>query len=166
MVRDAALEAGAVAAVSHSAYAWGGPGAEALAAAVADACERPTAFRFLYDTDAPIAEKIATVATRVYGAADVAFTATARRQMERYAELGYDRLPVCIAKTHLSLSDDPSLKGRPRGFQLSVREIRLAAGAGFLVPLCGDIRTMPGLPRVPNATRIDLDAEGRVTGLF
>ena len=165
-VCEQAMRAGADAAVTHNAMAWGGPGAAALATAVVEACERPHQFRFLYPLEASIGEKIATVATRIYGADGVDFSATALRQMETYAELGFNQLPVCIAKTHLSLSDNPALKGRPTGFRLSVGEIRLSAGAGFLVPVCGGISTMPGLPRVPAATRIDIDAAGHVVGLF
>lgn len=166
LVRDWALSAGADAAVAHNAFTWGGPGAEALAEAVLAACARPASFRFLYDLDAPIAAKIDAVATRVYGADGVDYSTLAQQQMGVYGEQGFSRLPVCIAKTHLSLSDNASLKGRPAGFRVSVREIRLSAGAGFLVPLCGDINTMPGLPRVPAATRIDLDGAGQVVGLF
>jgi formate--tetrahydrofolate ligase len=161
-----ALDAGADAAVAHNAFVWGGRGAEALAAAVIDACDRPACFRFLYDLDRPIPEKIETIATRIYGADGVDYSDTARRQMALFAEQGFDRLPICIAKTHLSLSDDPALKARPSGFRVSVREIRLSAGAGFLVPLCGDISRMPGLPRVPAATRIDIGVDGTVVGLF
>jgi formate--tetrahydrofolate ligase len=102
----------------------------------------------------------------MYGADGVDYSDTARRQIARYEEQGFDRLPVCIAKTHLSLSDNAALKGRPAGFRVNVREVRLSAGAGFLVPLCGNISRMPGLPRVPAATRIDLGADGRPVGLF
>ena len=105
------------------------------------------------------------MATRIYGADDVVYSAAAAQQIQRYEELGFGALPVCIAKTHLSLSDNPALKGHPLGFRLTVREVRLSAGAGFLVPLCGDIRTMPGLPRVPAALGIDIDDSGRVVGL-
>jgi formate--tetrahydrofolate ligase len=164
-IRERALEAGAVAAVTHTAFGSGGEGAVALAEAVIAACDRPAAFRFLYDLEAPIEQKIETIASAIYGADGVDYADTAREQIAMYEQQGFDTLPVCIAKTHLSLSDNPALKGRPSGFRLSVREIRLAAGAGFLIPLCGDISRMPGLPRIPAATRIDVDATGKPTGL-
>jgi formate--tetrahydrofolate ligase len=166
LIRDHALAAGAHAAVTHDAFAYGGRGAVALARAVVDACDQPAHFRYLYDLDATIDAKIDTVATTIYGADGVEYSDTARAQIATYERQGFDRLPVCIAKTHLSLSDNQALKGRPSGFRVTVREIRLSAGAGFLVPLCGDISRMPGLPRVPAATRIDLDPAGRPVGLF
>jgi formyltetrahydrofolate synthetase len=165
-VRAAALEAGAEAAVPSDAYAAGGAGSLDLAQAVVAASQGPRRMGFLYALEAPIAEKIETIATQIYGADGVVFEPRARRKIERYTALGYDRLPICMAKTHLSLSHDPSLRGRPRGFRLPVRDIRAAVGAGFLYPLCGEMRTMPGLPKTPAATRIDLDpATGRVVGL-
>lgn len=166
LIRERALAAGAHAAVTHDAFAYGGRGAVALARAVVTACDQPANFQYLYAADAPIKTKINTIATKIYGADGVDYSETASRQMAAYERQAFDRLPVCIAKTHLSLSDNPALKGRPSGFRLTVREIRLSAGAGFLVPLCGDISRMPGLPRVPAATRIDLDASGRPIGLF
>lgn len=166
-VRRAALEAGAVAAVPSEQYARGGAGALELAEAVVKAAQEPSRMTFLYPLDLPIREKIEVIATRVYGADGVDFEPEAEKKLKLYTELGYDRLPVCMAKTHLSLSHDPALKGRPKGFRLPVRDIRAAAGAGYLYPLCGDMRTMPGLPKVPAATRVDLDLEtGRVVGLF
>lgn len=111
-----------------------------------DACERPKSFRFLYPLDAPIEEKIETVATRIYGADGVDYLPEAEAKIALYTKLGYDRLPICMAKTHLSLSHDPSWKGVPRGYRLPVRDVRASVGAGFLYPLCGEIHTMPGLP--------------------
>ncbi len=166
LVIEHARAAGAFDAVTHSAFVHGGPGAELLAEAVLDACEQPRAFRYLYELDSSIAEKIETVAMRLYGADGVEYSDDARRHMELFDQLGFGRLPICIAKTHLSLSDNPALKGRPTGFRLLVRDIRLSAGAGFLVPMCGDISTMPALPRNPAATRIDIDEAGRAVGLF
>jgi formate--tetrahydrofolate ligase len=115
--------------------------------------------------DAPIEEKIRTIAAKVYGAKGVSFSPEARGRMKRLERLGMDRLAVCMAKTHLSTSHDPELKGAPEGFTVPVREIRISAGAGFVVPLCGDITTMPGLPSHPAGERIDIDDDGNVTGL-
>jgi formate--tetrahydrofolate ligase len=147
-------------------FADGGAGAEDLAHAVLRACEEPTDFAFLYPDEASLAEKIETVATRVYGAARVEYSNEARAQLARYERNGFGRLPVCIAKTHLSISGDPTLKGAPTGHTLTVREVRASVGAGFVYPICGDMRTMPGLGAEPAALSIDLDADGRVTGLF
>jgi formate--tetrahydrofolate ligase len=147
-------------------FADGGAGAEDLAHAVVRACEEPTDFAFLYPDEASLAEKIETVATRVYGAARVEYSNEARAQLARYERNGFGRLPVCIAKTHLSISGDPTLKGAPTGHTLTVREVRASVGAGFVYPICGDMRTMPGLGAEPAALSIDLDAGGRVTGLF
>jgi len=166
LIRDRAQAAGAVGAWRSDVFRLGGAGAEELAAAVLKAAESPHRFRYLYDLDRPVKEKIETIATRLYGADGVDFTPAAERAMARWSELGYGGLPVCMAKTHLSLSHDPRLLGRPRGFRLPVREARLSAGAGFLYALCGDMMTMPGLPSAPNAWRIDIDDEGHVHGLF
>ena len=130
------------------------------------ACELPGDFQFLYPLDATIKEKIETIATRVYGADGVDYLPEAENKIELYTKLGYDGLPICMAKTHLSLSHDPALKGAPKGWRLPIRDIRASVGAGFLYPLCGDMRTMPGLPRRPAFMDVDLDAEGRVQGLF
>jgi len=113
-----------------------------------------------------VKEKIEAIATRLYGADGVDVAPAAERAIARWSEFGYGGLPVCMAKTHLSLSHDPKLLGRPRGFRLPVREVRLSAGAGFLYVLCGDMMTMPGLPSEPNAWRIDIDDDGNVLGLF
>lgn len=165
VVQERALAAGARAAVECAAWAHGGEGGTALAEAVLAAAEEPVEFRFLYDLDLPIADKIRVVATRMYGAADVEFTPRAKRMLARYTALGWDAFPVCMAKTHLSLSHDPELKGRPEGFVLPVRDIRPSVGAGFLYALCGEIRTMPGLPSHPAGERVDLDEDGNVVGL-
>jgi formate--tetrahydrofolate ligase len=166
LIRQRALAAGAESAHVSEAWARGGAGAEDLARAVLKAAERPRQFRFLYDLEQPITEKIETIATRIYGADGVDYLPAAARQIETYTDLGYGTLPICMAKTHLSLSHDPALKGRPRGFRVPIREVRAALGAGFLYPLLGEMRTMPGLPSEPNAWKIDLDDQGNVVGLF
>jgi formyltetrahydrofolate synthetase len=166
LIRRVALDAGAADAVPSEHWAHGGAGARALAEAVARACEQPSDFRFLYPLDIPIKEKIEAIATRIYGADGVDYLPEAEAKIELYSKLGYDRLPICMAKTHLSLSHDPALKGVPKGWRLPIRDIRASVGAGFLYPLCGDMRTMPGLPRRPAFMDVDLDAEGRVQGLF
>ena len=144
----------------------GGDGATELAEAVAEAAAEPSEFRFLYPADMPLREKIETVATRVYGAAGVEYSPAAARSLEQFERLGFGHLPVCLAKTHLSLSSDPSLKGAPTGWTLPVREVRAAVGAGYVYAICGDIQTMPGLGSSPAATRIDIDEQGQVVGLF
>jgi formate--tetrahydrofolate ligase len=149
-----------------TAFRDGGAGAEALASAVVDACARPApAPRYLYELEASPEAKIESVAGTIYGAEGVEFSRGARRELERIVALGYDRLPVCIAKTHLSLSDDPRRVGRPSAFRLPVESLRIAAGAGYLLALTGDIVTMPGLPREPAAWHVDLDDDGNVTGI-
>jgi len=149
-----------------SGFADGGAGAEALAEVVDGACARPTPPpRFLYDLEQPPKVKIEAVARTIYGADGLEFSRTARQELERISTLGFDRLPVCIAKTHLSLSGDPRRVGRPRDFRLPVESLRIAAGAGYLLALTGDIVTMPGLPRAPAAWQIDLDDDGTITGL-
>jgi len=143
----------------------GGRGATELAEAVAEAAEEPSTFRFLYPDSASLKEKIEAVATRVYGAEGVDYDLTAARQLARYERNGFGRLPVCIAKTHLSLSSDASLKGAPTGWRLPVREVRASVGAGFIYPICGDMRTMPGLGTNPAAHVIDIDADGNIVNL-
>ncbi len=166
-IREVALAAGARDAVVTTNFAEGGKGAEALAAAVWDAAELGGgAFQLLYPDEMPLREKIETIATKVYGAAGVDFAPAATKALAEYEAFGYGHLPVCVAKTHLSLSHDPNLKGRPTGFRFPVREVRLAAGAGFIYPLAGDMRTMPGLPSHPAGEKIDIDADGNVVGLF
>ncbi len=163
-IREVAEQMGARSAVCTH-FADGGRGAVELAEAVAEAAEEPSDFRFLYDSDASLRDKIETVARRVYGADGVSYTAVATKQIDTYEAAGFGRLPVCIAKTHLSISSDPALKGAPTGWTLPVREVRASAGAGFVYPICGDMRTMPGLSAQPAAARIDLDDEGEIVGL-
>ena len=146
-------------------FSDGGAGAAELAEAVAEACEEPSSFKVLYEDDLSLKDKIAAVATTVYGAEDVEYSATANRQLNTYEAAGFGHLPVCIAKTHLSISSDPSLKGAPTGWTLPVREVRASVGAGFVYPICGDMRTMPGLGRQPAAMSIDLDENGEIVGL-
>jgi formate--tetrahydrofolate ligase len=146
-------------------FADGGRGAVELARAVAEAAEEPSHFRFLYPDEAPLREKIETVARRVYGADGVDYDLSAARQIDSYERNGFGNLPVCIAKTHLSISSDASLKGAPTGWRLPVREVRASVGAGFIYPICGDMRTMPGLGANPAAHRIDLDANGEIVNL-
>lgn len=160
-----ALEQGATAAAVSDGFASGSEGSLELAEAVRRVAEQPNEFDFLYRLEVSIEEKIETIATRIYGAAGVDYEPQARRRIERFGELGLTGLPVCIAKTQYSLSHDPKLHGRPRGFRFPIRDVRLAAGAGFLYALAGEIRTMPGLPSHPSARRIDLDASGRIVGL-
>jgi len=166
LIRQRSLAAGAEGAYRSDVWAKGGAGAEDLARAVLKAAERPKQFRFLYELDRPIKEKIETIATKIYGAAGVDYLPAAEQQIKKYTELGYANLPICMAKTHLSISHDPNLKGRPSGFRVSVREVRASMGAGFLYPLLGEMRTMPGLPSEPNTWKIDLDDDGNVVGLF
>ena len=165
LVRRATAESGAYASVISDHWAQGGAGAVDLAEAVEAACEERADFQFLYPLDLPLEQKIETIARRVYGADGIALSATAVRQLARYEDLGYGRLPICMAKTPLSISHDPSLKGVPSGFELPIREVRASLGAGFIYPLCGAVRTMPGLPARPAFFEIDLDDEGNVTGL-
>ncbi len=164
-IQKIALEQGAFAAVITRAFQEGGDGSLALAEAVVEAAAQPNQFQYLYPQEMPIAEKIETIATRIYGAASVEFEPQARRRMQEYEQLGYGDLPVCIAKTQYSLSHDPHLLGRPTGFTFPVRDLRLSAGAGFLYALSGEIRTMPGLPSDPAALRIDIDDSGNIIGL-
>ena len=165
LVESAALEAGASHAVSCNVFSEGGGGAIELAAAVAEAVERHASFSFLYPTNASIREKIHAIATRIYGAKDVSYAPEAEKQMQSYEDNGYGDLPICMAKTHLSLSHDPALKGAPKDFTFPVREIRASVGAGFIYPIGGDMRTMPGLPAIPAFMRIDIDEHGETVGL-
>ena len=165
LIRKVAINAGAEDAVPCEHWGKGAAGARDLAEAVVAACEKPTDFKFLYPLDIPIKEKIETIATKIYGADGVDYSPEAERKVTLYTRFGYDNLPICMAKTHLSLSHDPSLKGAPKGWRLPVRDIRASVGAGFLYPLCGDMRTMPGLPRRPVFMDIDLTDEGEVVGL-
>jgi formate--tetrahydrofolate ligase len=164
VIRDIAAELGVRAAVCTH-FADGGRGAVELASAVAEAAAEPSEFRLLYPDSASLREKIETVAAEVYGAARVEYSAQAAKQLDTYEKAGFGQLPVCIAKTHLSISSDPALKGAPTGWTLPVREVRASVGAGFIYPICGEIRTMPGLGTSPAAARIDLDADGQIRGL-
>ena len=167
LVRVASLESGAEDAVVCHNWALGGEGALGLAQAVMRVCERPSAFRFLYDLDTPIKQKIETIAREIYGADGVDYAPEAEARIEAYTRLGYDTLPICMAKTHLSLSHDPTLKGAPKGFRIPVRDIRASIGAGFLYPLLGKMATMPGLPTRPGFYDVDIDPDtGKVVGLF
>jgi formyltetrahydrofolate synthetase len=166
LVRRLALEGGAFAAEVNEGFERGGPGAADLAQAVADACEQPNEFRMIYEDDDPIEVKIGKVAKKVYGASEVVFYLDAQRRIRQYHEDGLDRLPICMAKTHLSLSAEPTLLNAPEDFELPVRDIRAYTGAGWLVPLCGDIQQMPGLGKTPAALNVDIDEEGRTVGLF
>jgi formate--tetrahydrofolate ligase len=168
-IAEIAAEMGArVAVCTH--FAEGGRGARELAEAVAEAAAEPPVdgrgFRFLYPDEASLKEKIETIATKVYGADGVDYTTVADRQLATYERNGFGNMPVCIAKTHLSLSSDASLKGAPTGWRLPVREVRASVGAGFIYPICGTMSTMPGLGAHPNAHQIDIDADGNVVGLF
>jgi formate--tetrahydrofolate ligase len=163
-IREIAEGMGARVAVCNH-FAEGGAGAVELADAVAEATEEPTEFRFLYPEEASLREKIETIATKVYGADGVAYDMKASQQLDSYENNGFGRLPVCMAKTHLSISSDPTLLGAPKGWTLPVREVRASVGAGFIYPLCGEMRTMPGLSLTPAATRIDIDENGEVVGL-
>jgi len=166
LARKAALEAGAEDAVMSDHWAEGGKGAVDLAKAVVAACEKPSDFRLLYPDDLAIKEKIELICKQVYKAADVTYSEKAETQISAYERAGLNHLPMCMAKTHLSLSHDPTLKGVPEGFTVPVQEVRAAAGAGFLYPLLGTMRTMPGLPSKPAFLSVDLDEQGQVVGMF
>ena len=166
LVRRLALEHGAHAAELNEAFEHGGEGAAALAEAVVDAADHPNEFEFTYPIDAPIEAKIEAIAKKVYGAAGVVFLQTAKNKLKQYAAGGLDRLPICMAKTHLSLSHDPELANAPTGFELTVRDVRAYTGAGWLVALCGTMQTMPGLGATPAAFNVDIDEDGRTVGLF
>ena len=164
VIRGIAESMGVRSAVSTH-FADGGVGATELARAVVAAADEPSDFRFLYPVESPLRQKIETIATAVYGADGADFSPAAARRIELFETSGLGNLPICIAKTHLSISSDPSLKGAPTGWRLPVREVRASAGAGFIYAVCGDMRTMPGLSRHPAAEHIDLDEQGDVIGL-
>ncbi len=164
VVREAALRAGAFEAVVAHHWAKGGEGAIALAQAVAQAAEEPAQFRFLYDVALPIKEKIEILAREIYGAEGVDYSAEAEEKIQLYTSLGYDKMPICMAKSHLSLSHEPSWKGVPRGYRFPIRDIRASVGAGFLYPLAGELSTMPGLSSKPSFMNIDIK-DGKVVGL-
>ncbi len=166
-IREVALAAGARSAVVATHFTEGGAGATALAEAVWDATEAPSrSFKLRYPDEMPLTETSETIVTRIYGGAGIELLTAARKQLKQYEDLGYGHLPVCMAKTQYSLSHDAALKGRPSGFTVPIREVRLSAGAGFIFPLCGEMRTMPGLPSRPGGENIDIDADGNVVGLF
>ena len=164
VVRAACERLGARCAVTRH-VAEGGAGAEELAEVVMEACEQESHFDFLYPLDLPLADKIERIATQVYGADGIDLSPAAAKALREYEDLGFGDLPVVIAKTHLSLSSDPTLLGAPRGWRMPVREVRAAVGAGYVYAICGDMNTMPGLPTSPNAERIDLTEDGGVVGL-
>ncbi|MEJ7816241.1 MAG: formate--tetrahydrofolate ligase [Rubrobacter sp.] len=165
VIREVAEGMGARVAVCEH-FSEGGAGAVELAEAVAEAAEEPSSFRFLYPDKASLREKIEAIATEVYGAKDVEYNPQAARMLDSYEKQGFGNLPICMAKTHLSISSDPSLKGAPTGWTLPVREVRASVGAGFVYPICGEMRTMPGLSAAPAAEGIDIDENGEIVGLF
>jgi formyltetrahydrofolate synthetase len=167
LIKKSAMEFGAMDAIQSTHWADGGAGAKKLAEAVVKAAEQPTQFKFLYPLEMSIKDKIETISKEIYRADGVDYTPEAEEQIARYTRLGFDKLPICMAKTHLSFSTDATKKGAPTGFRISVREIRASAGAGFLYPILGDMRTMPGLPTRPVFYDVDLDLKtGKVVGLF
>jgi formyltetrahydrofolate synthetase len=166
LVRKRVLAAGATACEVSEVWEKGGAGGEALARAVIAASELPNRFDFLYSADTPVVDKIAAIAINLYGADGVDVSPEAKRQIDTYTGWGLGNLPVCIAKTNLSLSADAGKRGRPTGFRVNVREVRPAAGAGFLIAYLGEIRTMPGLPTEPASNNVDIDERGFVQGLF
>jgi formyltetrahydrofolate synthetase len=167
LVEKIATAAGAKSAVLSNHWAEGGAGAKGLAAAVVEACDAPKDFQMTYELDASLEEKIEAIATKIYGASGVDYSVAARAKLKKYHARGYDRFPVCMAKTHLSLSHDPKLKGAPSGFRLPIRDLRVSVGAGFVYPLCGEMLTMPGLPSRPAFENVDIDVEtGKIRGLF
>ena len=165
LVEDKCRELGVRVALSEV-WAKGGEGGRALAEEVVRLCGQPSDFRYSYDLDGSIEDKLEAICRRVYRADGVALTPAAKKQAQRLTELGFGRLPICMAKTQYSFSDDSALLGAPRGFTVTVRNLKVSAGAGFLVALTGDIMTMPGLPKVPAAEKIDVDEDGRISGLF
>ena len=166
LAKRKAVEFGAEGAYLSEVWAKGGAGGAELAEAVVEACKKESHFQFLYPLDWPIKKKIETIATKMYRAAEVDYSSLAEEQIRRYTRFGFDKLPLCMAKTHLSLSHDPTWKGAPSGYTLPIREVRASVGAGFLYPLCGEMSTMPGLPSRPAFMNVDIDEEGRTVGLF
>jgi formyltetrahydrofolate synthetase len=166
LIRKEAIAAGAADAAVTKHWALGGEGALDLARAVEKAAATPKDFKYLYPLESPLTEKIETIAREVYGADGVDYGEGVRDHLAKLEDQGFGNLPLCMAKTQYSLSHDPRLKGAPRGWRLPIREVRLAAGAGFVYPLCGDITTMPGLPSRPAFMDVDVDDEGNIKGLF
>jgi formyltetrahydrofolate synthetase len=165
-IKEASMEAGAFAAVLTDHWAKGGEGAMEMAEAVARACEQPTEFTYLYPLNMTIRQKIEIIARDIYGAADVEYSPTAEAQIAEFEKAGFGYLPICMAKTHLSISHDAALKGAPSGYTLPVRQVRASVGAGFISPLLGEMRTMPGLGSTPAYMKVDIDENGDVVGLF
>jgi formate--tetrahydrofolate ligase len=165
VIFDVANEMGVPCAVSHH-FAQGGSGAVDLAHAVVAATERPSSYAPLYPTNLPLRDKIEIIARRVYGADGIDVSPLAAQQLDTFEKSGFGGFMVCIAKTHLSISSDPKLKGAPTGWRLPVREVRASVGAGFIYAICGDMRTMPGLGSHPAAESIDIDENGEIVGLY
>lgn len=165
MVEDKCRRLGVRVALSEV-WAKGGKGGKALAEEVVRLCQQPNSFRYCYDDETGIEEKLHAIATRIYHADGVMLTTNAKKQLQQLSELGFDRLPICMAKTQYSFTDDAKQLGAPSGFQITVRNLKVCAGAGFLVALTGDIMTMPGLPKVPAAEKIDVDEHGKISGLY
>ncbi len=166
LVKEKGLAAGAASVVTHEGWAKGGAGCLELAEAVIEATEKDNNFHYLYPLEASIKEKIEIIATKVYGADGVTYLEQAEKNIKLFESVGFGNLPICMAKTHLSLSHDPALKGRPRNYKIPIRDIRASVGAGFLYPLLGTMMTMPGLPSIPAATKVDIDKNGNTVGLF
>ena len=166
VIRQRAKAAGAEDALVSRVWLNGGDGGRELAEAVVKAANKPSDFKFLYPLDWSIKKKIETIATKIYGADGVDYLPLAEKKIDTYTKQGFDKLPICMAKTHLSLSHDPNLKNRPTGFRVPIRDVRASVGAGFLYPLLGEMRTMPGLPKVPAGTKIDIDDDGKIVGMF
>jgi formyltetrahydrofolate synthetase len=165
-IKAIATAAGAVGVAVSRHWAEGGAGATELAEMVVTACDQPNDFKFLYPVDWPIKRKIEQIAKEVYRADGVDYTPEADKQIETFEKNGFGSLPICMAKTHLSFTADPAVKGAPTGFRLPIREVRASVGAGFIYPICGEMRTMPGLPKNPAAEQVDIGTDGRVRGLF
>ena len=165
LVEDRCKELGVNVKISDV-WANGGEGGRELAEEVVRLCEQPSTLKYAYEVDAPIKDKITAIATKIYGADGVDFSAAASKEIANLEKLGYGNLPICMAKTQYSLTDDQTKLGRPTGFRITIREITLSAGAGFIVAVTGAIMKMPGLPKVPSAEKIDVDNNGKISGLF
>lgn len=165
-IREIATKTGAEAVIPIDVWGKGGVGGTELAEAVVAACQKPSSIRFTYDVNDSIESKLATVVQNIYGGKDIKLSKLAKLKIKIAKDEGMEHIPVCIAKTHLSLSHDPALKGRPKDFTVPIDDIRFSAGAGFLYAIAGEMMTMPGLPSVPSSELIDVDERGRVVGLF
>lgn len=166
LIRKAALDAGAIDVAVSKVFTEGGAGGEDLARATLEATKAPNSFKHLYDEDWSIKQKIETIGREMYGAGTITYTPQAERAIRQFTNQGWDHMPICMAKTHLSLSSDASLHGRPEGFEMIVREVRASVGAGFIYPILGEMRTMPGLPSHPGGKNVDIDEDGNIVGLF